>query len=351
MDPKDNVLRGIFGNEQHNTASFFHSANTTTPFFSAGSALLQQQPQLASVPQGGNSSALDQIDNFESTWNIYSNAHEQLKGQVQFLKQSFQELRQAYTAVCQERDQMRAQVAAAEGRLAEVHRVVRRYAVVVDPVVASDGYTYERTVIQQYLDDCGREGQAAVSQQTKEELQNHLVPNQSLKKLVELLKNIKPSAEFQASGGAGGAKEDGAGVKAAAAGSAATGGVSICGVCTLTLPADQLEAHCKERGHLENVWKQQNQQDSQRGGKRPEGDGLEKRHPCVRIYGFCNYNDSCMYAPYPFEACLNYLKGKCRFGASCKELHVELNGAGRGAMMGSRGMGPRPGGRGRGRPE
>lgn len=46
-------------------------------------------------------------------------------------------------------------------------------------------------------------------------------------------------------------------------------------------------------------------------------------HPCLRVYGLCNFDDDCTFANYPYEACLNHIKGKCRFGSTCKELHVD----------------------------
>jgi hypothetical protein len=57
----------------------------------------------------------------------------------------------------------------------------------------------------------------------------------------------------------------------------------------------------------------------------PGGNDM-RLHPCVRVYGYCNYKDSCTYAPYPYDACLSHLKGKCRFGNQCHELHVDFRG-------------------------
>lgn len=50
----------------------------------------------------------------------------------------------------------------------------------------------------------------------------------------------------------------------------------------------------------------------------------EKLHPCLRVYGTCNYGKSCAYANYPYDACLSNLKGRCRFGLQCHERHVDL---------------------------
>lgn len=46
-------------------------------------------------------------------------------------------------------------------------------------------------------------------------------------------------------------------------------------------------------------------------------------HPCIRVYGSCNFRDDCRFACYPFNACLNHIKGKCHHGNNCKELHVD----------------------------
>lgn len=45
------------------------------------------------------------------------------------------------------------------------------------------------------------------------------------------------------------------------------------------------------------------------------------KHPCERIYGFCQDGDSCRYAKYSANTCLMFLKGRCRFGDKCREVH------------------------------
>lgn len=44
------------------------------------------------------------------------------------------------------------------------------------------------------------------------------------------------------------------------------------------------------------------------------------KHPCARIFGACQSN--CRFAEYPRECCLQSLKGKCKFGDQCRELHI-----------------------------
>jgi len=53
---------------------------------------------------------------------------------------------------------------------------------------------------------------------------------------------------------------------------------------------------------------------------RPKGPG--SKHPCERIYGFCQDGELCRFAEFPAESCLMFLKGRCRFGESCRELHA-----------------------------
>jgi hypothetical protein len=214
------------------------------------------------------------MNNISDSWHQHASATDRVSHQVTTMQKSTESTRNAYNQAVAERDALRQQLQSAENRLAEVQRVVQRYAVVQEPVVASDGFTYERNVIQQYLDDCQRETQPAISQQTKEELGPNLVPNQSLKKLVELLKTVKAPESSSAN----------------------------------SPQRERVEA--RESGTPSK---------DRRGG----GGGDDRLHPCIRVYGYCNYKESCVYANYPFEACLNYLKGKCRFGATCKELHVE----------------------------
>ena len=56
--------------------------------------------------------------------------------------------------------------------------------VMIDPVVASDGHSYERTAIQAILERGSHEGGQALSPLTREELENSLVPNINLRKRI-----------------------------------------------------------------------------------------------------------------------------------------------------------------------
>lgn len=195
-----------------------------------------------------------------------------LNQQINALTRAVESMHTAYNQVTREKEAYTSQLQSAEARLSEVQRVVQRYAIVTSPVVASDGYTYERDTIKAYLDDCKNTNTRATSQQTHTELGSTLIPNHSLKKLVDLLKSYKPPSTEQ--------------------------------------PAKS------NLGAVAN-------QDQIRGGNQDHKNAL---HPCVRVYGFCNYKENCTYAQYPYDACLSHLKGKCRFGSQCHELHVEIKG-------------------------
>jgi hypothetical protein len=202
-----------------------------------------------------------------------------------------------------------------------IHRVVSRYASVTDPVVASDGFTYEKKILQQYLDDCKQAGQSAISQQTKDILQETLYPNESLKKFVELLKDLKlpPQTSLSAPqpfSGEDDSKEKE--VEQAPMYSASQQG------------PNRVKRDDGPHGNNPPSIRAQGANDlhQQQGGKgghqQQNNNGNQSRHPCVRIYGLCNFGDDCVYASYPYESCLNYLKGKCRFGARCQEAHVDV---------------------------
>ena len=55
---------------------------------------------------------------------------------------------------------------------------------VQDPVVASDGYSYERSAIEDYVRQRTEQGEEALSPFTREPLQPHFFPNITLKKRI-----------------------------------------------------------------------------------------------------------------------------------------------------------------------
>ncbi len=320
---------------------------------------------------------------------------------IKDLQATLEETRVAYNQVLQDRDAKRVQLVASEARLADVQRVVQRYTVVQEPVVASDGFTYERSTIKQYLDECEAAETHAYSQQTKEMLTETLIPNQSLKKLVELLKTVKPNEVPAATarnpippirGGGGGnnnainfledddyaegsagsstkpekvfhASDLEAALSTPAAANTASKPRDRNNRSDRTAREEEAEAQPAGRGKRgggfdgddaprrpargddhrdggkdstrsdrlgksEGNDRQGGEQRQQKSEKRGGGASSETRnHPCLRVYGFCNFKDDCTFARYPYDACLNNIKGKCRFGSGCKELHVNAQDA------------------------
>ena len=91
-----------------------------------------------------------------------------------------------------ETEQLRLENAALHASVRASARVVDRFAAVADPVVASDGYTYERADLVQYLTECRSLGIAPRSQLTNEPMSDVLVCNNSLKRMIALLQSIEP---------------------------------------------------------------------------------------------------------------------------------------------------------------
>lgn len=283
----------MFGNNNHNSGHDSFGANDGMRGSGFGTSYAQQPlpPLTQAFRQAG-----DAIVSLQRETQHYQSAEHALMEQVRHLMRAIEAVNAHYAAVTAERDQYNNLLKVADGRMMEVQRVVQRYTIVQEPVVASDGYTYERRVIKQYLDECMRSGVSPVSQQTQMELTSTLIPNQSLKKLVELLRNTRPGAD--------GAQPPATGAAASTPAAAAS-----------PQGASASAANKSEGSAPAAVTKQ------------PAANNKEGRlHPCVRVYGYCNYKDTCTYAQYPYDACLSHLKGKCRFGAQCHELHVDFRG-------------------------
>jgi len=52
-----------------------------------------------------------------------------------------------------------------------------------------------------------------------------------------------------------------------------------------------------------------------------EGKYIGALHPCLRVFNGCKFGDACEYASYPSTTCIKFLRGKCSFGPRCKEHH------------------------------
>ncbi|KAL7696947.1 RNA binding protein [Lotmaria passim] len=240
--------------------------------------------------------------------------------------------RDMYNTVIKERDEAYRRLQDADSKLQQVEHVVRRYAEVRDPVVASDGYTYERTELSRYLSDCKKSNSKAYSQQTKEELTEVMVDNVSLRRLAELLKGVHtvevPQLSNRVPLTSGGGSNDSqrmrgrwmdedpavmSGMAHAEMGSGTPGPMGGAGGrANSGMPINA--------GHGGRRFDHGGKFNNKTGASNEGKGGL---HPCIRVYGFCNFEDDCTFANYPYEACLNHIKGKCRFGSTCKELHVD----------------------------
>ena len=238
--------------------------------------------------------------------------------------------------------------------LRRVNRIVSRYASVKEPVVASDGFTYEKQVLENYLEDCRKAEQPATSQQTNEVLQQLLYPNKSLKRIVNLLTKVHISATLEnqkqmpydldtleeirsriALGGSNSTVEQVDDPTKLLHPSEPLGKTKTespsqrNSMNTSTNLKTTPDKEKKPRSQLSNS------QPTSKDTTREKGDSIETHdnffsaasptltlHPCLRIYGRCNFKDNCIYAKYPFETCLGYLKGRCRLGNNCSELHI-----------------------------
>ncbi|CAC9482443.1 RNA binding protein / CSBPB / ZC3H40 [Leishmania donovani] len=292
--------------------------NAMSPFYSR-TYPTRTTPLMWEATQTLQSSLVDQSSDMRRSLDLAMSLHEVLERN-----------REIYNNIIAERNEAYRRLQDADAKLQQVEHVVRRYAEVKDPVVASDGYTYERTELSRYLSDCKKSNSKAYSQQTKEELTDVMVDNVSLRRLAELLKGVHSVEVPQLSSRpllAGGvvdvngprshwAEEDpsmsgadhtemGHGPVGLAGGAGGRGGNGMAvGLGHAGLRYDR--------------------SGGAKYGKPSNGnEGKGGLHPCLRVYGFCNFEDDCTFANYPYEACLNHIKGKCRFGSTCKELHVD----------------------------
>lgn len=250
------------------------------------------------------------------------------------LQAAVESTREMYNTVIKERDEAHRRLQDADAKLQQVEHVVRRYAEVKDPVVASDGYTYERTELSRYLSDCKRSNSKAYSQQTKEELTEVMVDNVSLRRLAELLKGVHtvevPQLSNRVPLTSAAAVNDGPRARprwmdeeAAAMGNMAYPEMASGGAPGMAGGAQGRGGNGMAMGPGHGNRRFDHGGKFHRGGAAASNEGKGGLHPCIRIYGFCNFEDDCTFANYPYEACLNHIKGKCRFGSACKELHVD----------------------------
>jgi hypothetical protein len=77
-----------------------------------------------------------------------------------------------------------------KGKLVEMEKVVDRFESVKVPVVASDGFTYDKPLLQAYFAECRAKGVVVLSHQNQQELRDLTIPNNSLTKLLEQLRPL-----------------------------------------------------------------------------------------------------------------------------------------------------------------
>ncbi|EAN90179.1 putative RNA-binding protein [Trypanosoma cruzi] len=253
---------------------------------------LQQSDARLMVPPVAYRTAYESIGELQNSLQGYDQQVAKVIQHINTLASVVDSLQQHYDSVVEEKEYIIRSLDVAEGRMQDVQRIVQRYAAVTDPVVASDGFTYERDVITNYFNECQAQKNIPMSQQTHTELTMMLFPNRSFKRFLEQLMETKP-AEMRA--------------EASSSSHGNHGG--------------NANASSRSAGNAQNTHKADV---SNKSGN--TGANGERLHPCVRVYGYCNYKDACAYALYPYDACLSHLKGKCRFRSQCHERHVDFHG-------------------------
>ncbi|KAG5480515.1 hypothetical protein LSCM1_06218 [Leishmania martiniquensis] len=233
---------------------------------------------------------------------MYEQHMMQVMEDLRTLTMDMNALREHYEEALQEKLYIENLAAQAEKRVQDVSEIVNRYVGVKDAVVASDGFTYERETISSYIDGCKEAGGTPTSYQTEKPLTSLLIPNRSLKTLVDRLVTLQKAEPAPPP--------------------------------TADRTPVQHQLKVTMTGRPANV--ASNQHDGQRRNMHAGGKDSfapvelnakrERVHPCIRVYGYCHYNESCAYAKYPYDACLSNLKNKCRFKNQCHERHVEFRG-------------------------
>jgi hypothetical protein len=90
-----------------------------------------------------------------------------------------------------ERSALCEQLSGVNGALAAVQMSAAKYAV-QQPVIASDGFTYEQMDMATYMTQCMNMGTPPVSQITREPLEPFFPPNRTLFQVLKLLQTAQP---------------------------------------------------------------------------------------------------------------------------------------------------------------
>lgn len=258
-------------------------------------------------PQNAYRSAQDHSMSLNRELAMYEQQFNKVLDTIQVLVNEADALHRHYDEAHSEKLYLESTAEQAEALLTNTRTIFERFTVVEDPVVASDGFTYERETITDYINGTAKEGATPLSYQTKEPLTSLLIPNRSLKTLMSRLEeqlSAAPAQLQQHTNSSSNAKQP-AGPKGGNMGAVDGGAVG----------------HGGGHGHGGH-----SQKEHHGGGSVELNASGDRVHPCIRVYGYCNYKDSCSYARYPYDACLSNLKGKCRFKNQCHERHVEYRG-------------------------
>ncbi|KPI90051.1 putative RNA binding protein [Leptomonas seymouri] len=255
------------------------------------------QPGMNSVeyPQMVFNNTRDRAMGLNQSLQVYEQQLSQVMEDLQLMVQDVNALRAQYEDALSEKQSIELLATRAEKRVQDVKEIVNRYVGVKDAVVASDGFTYERETISTYIDGCKEAGGTPTSYQTEKPLTSLLIPNRSLKTLVDRLVTLQ-KAEL-------------------------TPSPAVDGVPAHPKPIATGRSNANDNAPRRNAHGSKDNS----GPVELNAKG-ERVHPCIRVYGYCNYNDSCAYAKYPYDACLSNLKNKCRFKGQCHERHVEFRG-------------------------
>lgn len=277
-----------------------------------------------------------QVRIFASGLSEYVNQGQALSDCIDSFGHLLQRTRNSYNDAVRERNFLYEQLRMKLEKLSKCKTTLQRYECANDPVVGSDGYTYERGELEGYFSECKSTNSKAYSHQTEEEITDRIVSNLTLVALSkELVRVIEPHSDElpafpQRSLIDGGGKPvlSNSGMKQI------PNSVPLFDPFKFAHPsAGRQRSRGGEMGD-KNRWQNNRAKpyatapfDTNAGGDMGDGLGAEKPkpefHPCLRIYHLCNFNSDCTFANYPYEACLNHIKGKCRFGSHCKELHVD----------------------------
>jgi hypothetical protein len=270
--------------------------------YNGGYDVSMMQPGVNAVqfPQMILNNTRDRVISFNQSLQMYEQQLGQVMEDLQLMVQDVNALRAQYEEALSEKRSIEALATHAEKRVQEVKEIVDRYVGVKDAVVASDGFTYERETISSYIDGCKEAGGTPTSYQTEKPLTSLLIPNRSLKTLVDRLVTLQKTE--------------------LASSPAAADGVPV-----HPKPIATGRANNNNNAGGESMPRRMHGGKDNSAPVELNAKG-ERVHPCIRVYGYCNYNESCAYAKYPYDACLSNLKNKCRFKNQCHERHVEFRG-------------------------